>query len=613
MKGLPHVVAERLRQRLERKYVDHHASDPYTLAEMFESLEWLYNGGMSVFGRGEDEGMRGRGGEERQEGGSAVVKMEKVEIAALAEAIKGMSSMLAMMGQIGQQQASYGGGRVPQVQPQTAIAVSPAPLPTIRPMNVPGGFPPPPRPGCRFCDRADHYIRSCPVVDEYIAAGKCIRNISGQVTLPNGAFLPRYAQGGSLKEGFDNFYGAAAARATPVTIQATMFEANDSDYPVHEAYHDGGSGVHTMMWTVDEREEPVVAEVLQMEAADEEEWEYERLMVLAAEAKKRVEKKKAERFDGVQVPAAKGPPGIPASQVTPAGVKKVTAKELAAKKMTPVPLVARPAAKAVPVSENVDSAQYRFQTPAEDKQLLKSVLERSLEGSVVVTQRELLAISPEARKHMKELTTTKRVLVGSAEVYFHETEPGVLAAEISDSWKVINDGTILVAKDTLPLRCIDALVEGKLMVECVIDPGSQIVAMRKEIWEQLGLPLMSDYTMVMETANKSRTTTMGLLQNLKLTFGGIDLILQVQVIDKAPFDVLLGRPFQALASCQTNDFRDGEQHIRISDPNSDRVVTIPTRDRRLKPKSIGEGGAGFVGAWEGAEREEEGWRGGGEG
>lgn len=115
-----------------------------------------------------------------------------------------------------------------------------------------------------------------------------------------------------------------------------MFEANDSDYPVHDAYEGGGENMHSMMWTVEDGGEASVAEVLRMEEVDEDEWECERLMVLAAEAKKRLEKKRGEKFDGVQVPAAKGPPGIPANQITPAGVKKVTAKDLAAKKVPPI-------------------------------------------------------------------------------------------------------------------------------------------------------------------------------------------------------------------------------------------------------------------------------------
>ena len=35
-------------------------------------------------------------------------------------------------------------------------------------------------PACNFCGRLDHFIRECPRVDEFVAAGKCIQGEGGQ-------------------------------------------------------------------------------------------------------------------------------------------------------------------------------------------------------------------------------------------------------------------------------------------------------------------------------------------------------------------------------------------------------------------------------------------------
>jgi hypothetical protein len=43
-----------------------------------------------------------------------------------------------------------------------------------------------------------------------------------------------------------------------------------------------------------------------------------------------------------------------------------------------------------------------------------------------------------------------------------------------------------VGRDSIPLCSIFPLVEGKLMVECILDSGCQIVAMNSIIWEKLG-------------------------------------------------------------------------------------------------------------------------------
>jgi hypothetical protein len=207
------------------------------------------------------------------------------------------------------------------------------------------------------------------------------------------------------------------------------------------------------------------------------------------------------------------------------------------------------------------------------------VLERSLDSPVSLTQRELLALSPDLRRHIKDLTTTKRI-------------PTVSTATATFDTYYQTTGTPSerkVASDSLPLRVVEAIVEDRLRCECILDQGAQVTAMRKDLWERLGLPLKSDMVMVMEAANDTRSTTLGLLQDLKFAFGPVEICLQVQVVEKAPFEVLLGRPFFALTACFTKDFQTGDQHITITDPNTRQVVTIPTQARvYAKPRGQGD-------------------------
>ena len=88
--------------------------------------------------------------------------------------------------------------------------------------------------------------------------------------------------------------------------------------------------------------------------------------------------------------------------------------------------------------------------------------------------------------------------------------------------------------------------------------------------------------MMMEAANKTKSATMGLLENLQVTIGPVELCLQVQVMKDAPYDMLLGRPFYSLAECVTKDFSSGEQYLTMRDPNSGREITVPTRNRVRK-------------------------------
>ena len=55
--------------------------------------------------------------------------------------------------------------------------------------------------------------------------------------------------------------------------------------------------------------------------------------------------------------------------------------------------------------------------------------------------------------------------------------------------------------------------------------------------------------------------------------------LQIHVIADAPYDVLLGRPFDVLTSSSVQTNYDGSQTITLFDPNSDLETTIPTLPR----------------------------------
>jgi hypothetical protein len=60
----------------------------------------------------------------------------------------------------------------------------------------------------------------------------------------------------------------------------------------------------------------------------------------------------------------------------------------------------------------------------------------------------------------------------------------------------------------------------------------------------------------------------------------IDIYLQVQVMPNAPYDILLGRPFYALTECITKDFANRDQHLTVTDPNTRKCITIPTREQK---------------------------------
>lgn len=86
----------------------------------------------------------------------------------------------------------------------------------------------------------------------------------------------------------------------------------------------------------------------------------------------------------------------------------------------------------------------------------------------------------------------------------------------------------------------------------------------------------------MESADRSCAQSTGIIENLHTSIGGIDMHLQVMVMEHAAYDVLLGLPFFTHLGADTRFYRNGEQHLTITDPNTNKCITIPTqqRDRR---------------------------------
>ena len=136
-----------------------------------------------------------------------------------------------------------------------------------------------------------------------------------------------------------------------------------------------------------------------------------------------------------------------------------------------------------------------------------------------------------------------------------------------------------MAREVEELRALDVTING-MTIEALADDGSQILSIRKDIWEKIGTPIRSDHVMMMESANRSKNETMGLLQDLKVEIGGYDFYVQVQVVQEAPYELLLGRPFFTLTQATYRHFSNGSSHLTLIDPNTHAIITIPTHARK---------------------------------
>src|SRR5215469_12706241 len=89
---------------------------------------------------------------------------------------------------------------------------------------------------------------------------------------------------------------------------------------------------------------------------------------------------------------------------------------------------------------------------------------------------------------------------------------------------------ITVAKDSHALRSIQMLVNNAEEIECIIDPGSQIIAMSEAVCLDLGLIFDPSIQLNMQSANGEINRSLGLVHNIPCKIGDITLYFQIHVI-----------------------------------------------------------------------------------
>ena len=143
--------------------------------------------------------------------------------------------------------------------------------------------------------------------------------------------------------------------------------------------------------------------------------------------------------------------------------------------------------------------------------------------------------------------------------------------------------SVVVAAESHALRTVYPLINGVGEVESLLDPGSQIVSMSKDVAAALQVTWDPDIVVHMESANKSLEKTLGLAKNVPFIFGPITVYLQVHVIEKVAYKVLLGRPFDTITESEVKNSKDGSQSLTLTDLNTGERCVMQTHERGTSP------------------------------
>ncbi|KAF4596575.1 hypothetical protein EYR38_007962 [Pleurotus pulmonarius] len=608
LSGFDPVTRQKIKDRLAMVHMQHHPDDPYTITEIYTEASFILGSATpaSLTGATAPASASPTAPEP--------VKTESADIRALQSMMQQLMTLQQAQPQYpppppqypynptsyypfptAPTAQAYAYQPAPPTQPNYPYPAPFQPGPTPQPpqSQQPRAIPPPqsseqrPPRKCYFCNSLYHTMGTCPDAVRYERNGWIGRNEEGKwIVLPSRDTINRSFPGDSFKEQVDNWMRAnnrsqerdAPPHQTvpPVTAPSGVASTNMVEI---STFHYAEADESENRAFIEELPSP-----FDLEEEEKEEIFLQVLMQKMPEvAKKYVtsQKKKDVRFTDPVVTTPSTPARTPTEPVLPPPTS------------VPFPSTSSRSqlAEAIETGRTTYRPNYRVQSNIENPKAASDVLERALDATLTITQRELLAISYDARKGLRDLISSKRV---SAETSFASVNMTSCYGDDDEVVEVLLSTArdpkkeCVVASPTQSLRIIRPIFNDQYEVECILDTGSQIIAMRRDVFDSLGLMIDIDKFITMESANLSSNQTIGLAHNVKITLGPIDLYLQVQIVNDAPYEVLMGRPFFCLTSAVTRDYPDGRQDLTIHDPNSGRRFLIPTFKRIHRPRDVPE-------------------------
>ncbi|KAJ6484677.1 hypothetical protein C8R45DRAFT_1147519 [Mycena sanguinolenta] len=362
-----------------------------------------------------------------------------------------------------------------------------------------------------------------------------------------------------------------------------------------------------------------------------------------AQAKRALESKEQDEPERVIPPTVHTPPAAtaPAAPAAPALAPTVPAAQPVNKAPQHPFSNARDAAYAPPKDRNLGlpppapakaGPSFRTSAPVYNPRDASDVFESCLNAPVTLTQRQIWSIAPEVRAQLREATTPRRAppkddknsgapatqflhdidsplpytddipidlesheqqnschdtLLHSLPTSYTNSVQADLPAGgivIPDPYAVYYDSgnipdDLVVSMESSAIRSILPIIDNQQQVECIVDGGSQIIAMSEAVCHELSLIYDPRVILRMQSANGSISPSLGLARNVPFRIGDITLYLQVHIVRNPAYDVLLGRPFDVLTQSIIRNFANEDQTITICDPNSGKLATVPTVPR----------------------------------
>jgi hypothetical protein len=447
-------------------------------------------------------------------------------------------------------------------------------VPNLTPQGNPGSGQARRFEGCTFCGSIDgHYMRSCLICQSYEEKGFIKKDpTTNRFVMGTGEQIPSYPPNTPLKTRIDAHMKRAAA----------MYQAFAASVPVEEK---NVSASTLLIETSFEKDLSVLTQEIRNvdDQGFQDSLEELNNLVAAIETQNQRAIKNTHPMKTRSKPAentdSNAKSGGATKEDPPVKILKRDERTVSADKQSLLdgfernkqPPINRSKEisekpKVTPANNASGPLRYGFKSPAENPQLMDETLAMLKEGRLSqITPAHILSVSPYLRAQTINYLRGQKVEVHS----------------LLNVTSVMQQNPKIVGLKSLPLREVEVSFQGGIKERGVLDDGSSIIVMRKDLWEEIPqMPLLRDEAVTMECADASVNQTLGMIKDLPIKIGHIVLYVQAQVVQRAPYRFLLGRPFSALVGCVRNDYPDGSTLITITDPNNPELTeTIPTVPR----------------------------------
>jgi len=181
-----------------------------------------------------------------------------------------------------------------------------------------------------------------------------------------------------------------------------------------------------------------------------------------------------------------------------------------------------------------------------------------MEGKLsLATPAHILAASPTICKELAEKLKVRRVETNLYEQSSDNTRGLDAAFPLTPPPLTAN----LEPVHSLPLLEIEVLVGNLSTEHRILDPGSQIVVIRRDLAKEVGTCINMQHHIKMEAANGGTNWTVGCAEYLTMQVGGVPFKIHAHVVEDAPFKLLLGRPFGHAVSSIIENLPNGDVEV----------------------------------------------------